>query len=226
MNNFMRNYFQVFLHGFRLHFQEPQIGHVSTNLLSAAQHPEIVDSKLAKEVLAGRVLGPFKHPPFDNFRVSPLGFVPKKQPGEYRMIHHLSFPHGGSVNDFIPSEFCSVYYASVDDAVRIIKKLGKGCTLAKTDVRSAFRIIPVHPKEHHLLGMKWRGEFYVDCCLPLGLASSCRSFEKLSTAMEWVARNKLDIPYIIHILDDFLISAESPSKCRTSLQNFLHFCED
>ena len=107
-------------------------------------------------MLAGRVLGPFKHPPFDNFRVSPLVVIPKKQPGEYRMIHHLSFPHGGSVNDFIPSEFCSVHYASVDDAVRIIKKLGIGCALAKTDVRSAFRIIPVHPKEYHLLGMKWR----------------------------------------------------------------------
>ena len=100
-------------------------------------------------MLPGRVLGPFKHPPFDNFRVSPLGVIPKKQPGKYRMIHHLSFPHGGSVNDFIPSESCSVHYASVDDAVRDIKKLGKGCTLAKTDVRSAFRIIPVHPKEHH-----------------------------------------------------------------------------
>ena len=39
-----------FLHGFRLHYHGPQIGQVSTNLPSAAQHPEIVDSKLAKEV--------------------------------------------------------------------------------------------------------------------------------------------------------------------------------
>ena len=61
----------------------------------------------------------------------------KKQAREYRMIHHLSFPHGGSVNDFIPSEFCSVHYASVDDAVQIVKKLGIGCTLAKTDFGSA-----------------------------------------------------------------------------------------
>ena len=67
-----------FLHGFRLHFHGPQIGQVSTNLLSAAQHPEIVDSKLPKEVLAGRVLGSFKHPPFDNFRVSALGVIHKK----------------------------------------------------------------------------------------------------------------------------------------------------
>ena len=129
------------------------------------------------------------------------------------MIHHHSFPHGRSVNDFIPSEFCSVHYASVDDALRIIKKLGIGCTLAKTDVGSAFRIILVHPKEYHLLGMKWRDEFYVDCCLPVGVASSCIRFEKLSTAMEWVARNKLVKPHIILILDDFLIATESTSKC-------------
>ena len=31
---------------------------------------------------------------------SPLGLVPKKQPGEYRLIHHLSYPNGASINDF------------------------------------------------------------------------------------------------------------------------------
>ena len=87
------------MHGFRLNFHGPQIDHVSTNLLSTAQHREIVDSKLGEGLLPGRVLGPFKHPSFDNFRVSPLGVIPKKQPGEYRMIHHISFPHGGSVSD-------------------------------------------------------------------------------------------------------------------------------
>ena len=141
------------------------------------------------------------------------------------MIRHLSFRHGRSVNDFIPSEFCSVHYASVNDALRIIKKLGIGCTLAKTDVGSAFRIIPVHPKGYHLLGMKWRDEFYVDCCLSMGLASSCINFEKLSTAKEWMARNKLDIPHIINILDDFLIAAEFPSKRRTNLQNSVKIWE-
>ena len=108
----------------------------------------------------------------------------------------------------------------------MIKKLETGCTLAKTDVKSALRIIPVHPQDYHLSVMQWRGKYYVDCCLPMGLASSCRTFEKLSTGMEWVARNKLNIPHIIHILDDFLIAAESPGKCRAKLQHFLTFCED
>ena len=215
-----------FVYGFRLHFQGTQQGQFSSNLQSALQNPEIVDRKLAKEICEGRIRGPFVQPPFYNLKVSPLGVIPKKQPGEYRMIHHLSFPSGGSVNDFIPSELCSVHYASVDDAVKMIKKLGPNCHLAKTDVRSAFRIIPVNPADYYLLGMHWKGNYYVDCCLPMGLASSCRTFEILSTALEWVARNKLNIPHIIHILDDFLIAAESFDTCKTSLHQFLTFCEN
>ena len=172
-----------FLHGLRLHFHEPQIGHVSTNLLPAAQHPEIVDSKQAKEVLAGRVLGPFKHPPFDNFRVSPLGVIPKKQPDEYRMIHRSSLFSTWWLSQWFHSFW--VLFSPL-----------------------CFRW--------------WCGTDL----FTYGPSKFMQSCEQLSTAMEWVARNKLDIPYIIHILDYFLIAAESPSKCRTSLQNFLHFCED
>ena len=94
-----------FTEGFQLHFQGPVTGHFSGNLVSAINNPEIVDNKLAKEIHAGRIIGPFDQPPLDNLRVSPLGVIPKKQPGEFRMIHHLSFPQGGSVNDFIPQEF-------------------------------------------------------------------------------------------------------------------------
>jgi len=119
-----------------------------------------------------------------------------------------------------------VHYASVDDAVTMIKKIGPNCHLAKTDVRSAFRIIPVNPADYYLLGMHWKGNYYADCCLPMGLASSCRTFEMLSTALEWVARNKLNIPHIMHILDDFLIAADSFDTCKTSLQQLLAFCEN
>ena len=47
-----------FLQGFRLHFEGPQIGQISNNLLSATQHPEIVDNKLANEIQEGRIIGP------------------------------------------------------------------------------------------------------------------------------------------------------------------------
>ena len=224
--NLRKHLLSGFSHGFRLHYNGPLESSQSTNLVSAAEHSAIVDQKLAKEIQAGRIMGPFAEPPLPNLKISPVGVIPKKVQGEFRMIHHLSFPFGASVNDFIPTEFCSVQYASVDDAVRIIKHLGRSCTLAKTDVRSAFRIIPIHPVDYQLLGMHWQGNYYVDRCLPMGCASSCKTFEALSTAMEWVARNKLGIPNIIHILDDFLILENSHEACGAALQRFLHFCED
>ena len=48
-----------------------------------------------------------------------------------------------------------VKYASVGDASESIKRLGRGCFMAKTDVKSAFRIIPMQPADYSLLGLKW-----------------------------------------------------------------------
>ena len=117
----------------------------SQNLKRTKDNPTSVTEKLSKELTAGRIVGPFDVPPFDPFRVSPLGIIPKKSPGEFRLIHHLSYPAGSSVNDGIPKELATMRYATIDDAIRLIKSLGKGCFLAKTDIKSAFRIIPVSP---------------------------------------------------------------------------------
>ena len=47
------------------------------------------------------------------------------------------------MNDFIDPKLCYVKYASFDEAVAIVQVLGKGCLLGKSDVKIAFRIIPV-----------------------------------------------------------------------------------
>ena len=114
--------------------------------------------------------------------MSPVGLVPKKDPNEYRLIHHLSFPEGSSVNDFIPDCCATVRYASIRDASKSIKCIGRGCFMAKTDIKSAFRIIPIHPADHSLLGMKWDHMYYFDRCLAMGLHSSCAIFEAFSIA--------------------------------------------
>ena len=100
--------------------------------------PDIVRQKITKELEAGRVVGPFQTVPFPDFRVSPLGLVPKKQPGEYRLIHHLSYPEGDSINDYIDAEFCSVQYTRFDQAVKMIQNLGKGALLGKADKKMHF----------------------------------------------------------------------------------------
>ena len=214
-----------FQQGFSLHFEGTQVSCTFKNLLSADQNPSAVEDKLNKEVALGRLAGPFTQPPFSNFCISPLGVVPKKTPGEYRLIHHLSFPKGSSINDNISDEFTSVSYANIQDAIRNIKLAGRGCHLAKTDIKNAFRIIPISPKDYHLLGMVWKDLYYFDKCMPMGCSSSCKTFELLSTALEWVAHHHLHINYIIHLLDDFLIVAPSFELCQSQLSLFTSFCD-
>lgn len=54
---------------------------------------------------------------------SPLGVVPKKTPGEFCLIHHLSYLKGSSVNDGISSDNTSISYATIADAIRHISHL-------------------------------------------------------------------------------------------------------
>ena len=90
-----------FSQGFPLNYQGPRQSFFAANLKSALDNPTAVDVKISQELNLDRIAGPFDQPPFDSFWVSPLGLVPKKVPGEYRVIHHLSFPKVQSVNDGI-----------------------------------------------------------------------------------------------------------------------------
>lgn len=211
--------------GFSLNFGGKRVSCTANNLASAVKNPSAADKKIQKEISLGRLAGPFVSPPFSPFCISPLGLVPKKAVGEFRLIHHLSFPHGSSINDGIAEEFSRVCYATIADAISHIKALGRGCFLAKTDIKNAFRIIPISPHDYSLLGMEWKGQFYYDKCMPMGCSSSCKTFELLSTALEWVARNNFNIQHMIHLLDDFLIIAPTFDSCKSQLSLFTKFCE-
>ncbi|XP_028415501.1 uncharacterized protein LOC114538532 [Dendronephthya gigantea] len=160
--------------GFKIGYKGPRHPFVSPNLKTALMSPEIVDENLLNEVKQGHTVGPFTSPPFTNFQVYPLGLVPKKNSSKWRTIFHLSYPKSSttSVNANISSEDYSLQYVRIDDAMRILLELGPNCFMAKTDVQSAFRNIPVHPDDWELLGMKWRGLYFFDRVLPFGLRSA------------------------------------------------------
>ena len=97
---------------------------------------------------------------------SPLGLVPKKEQGEFRLIHDLSFPKTNSVNSHILPEFTAVTFQMLDHCVEQLVSLGKGAYIAKADLQDAFRIIPVSPLDYRLLGFKLQGQNYFDLFLP------------------------------------------------------------
>ena len=225
MSNLARYLVHGFRYGFRIQFIGNRAPFESPNLKSAVQNPDLVLSKLQKEIDAGRIVGPLTNAPFPDFRTSPIGIVPKKTPNEVRLIQHLSYPSGFSVNDNIPDDCSTVHYATINQAVKIVQRLGVGCFMAKTDIKSAFRIIPIHPQDYSLLGIKWADKYYFDRCLPMGCSSSCAIFETFSTALEWLSLHKLRASAVLHILDDFLFVAPSAEKCEADLANFLRLCD-
>ena len=105
------------------------------------------------------------------------------------MIHHLSAPVRQSINNFIDPEAYSLVYPSIDHATAILTCLGPGTLMAKMDLKSAFRQIPVHPADWHLLGLTWRDQVYFDKVLPFGLRSSPFLFNNVGTAIEWIMKN-------------------------------------
>lgn len=105
----------------------------------------------------------------------------RRRTGGFRLIHHLSFPRGASVNDGIDPDLCSVVYMSFDATVGWVHKIGRGALLTKTDIESAFGLLPVHPESLHFLGCSWEeGGYFVDWCLPMVCSLSCMYFEALS----------------------------------------------
>ncbi len=166
----------------------------------------------------------------DNLIISPIGIVPKKAKDEYRLIHHLSHPHGNSDNDFIDPNLCTVHYSSMDDAIPLIQRLGPHVFLAKADIKSAFRLCLVAPQDFSLLGIKFNEKYYVDKALPMGCSISCSIFEKLSTFLEWAVRNRNSSRCtqsdLMHYLDDFLFVGASELQCQAMLSTFLDTASD
>lgn len=210
--------------GFSLNYEGPRVSSESKNIKSALEHPEIVLKKLEKELAAGRIAGPFVSPPFATLRVSPIGLVPKKEANDFRLIHHLSYPAGLSVNDYIDRKNCSVQYTSFDVAVHMVQDLGRHCLLFKLDVRSAFRLLPVAVSDFDQLGFKFDGKYYFDKCCPFGFSGSCKIWETFAKFLEFMVRQKANSQNLIHYLDDFLGGGKGGSDECFKLMDIFRKC--
>ena len=151
-------------------------------MASVSHFPQAIRVYLAEECAKGRVLGPFPMGTMHGAHISRFGLIPKKSPGEWRLIVDLSSPEGFSVNDGVYSHLCSLNYVSVDDALREVSRLGAGSLLAKVDIQKAYRNIPVHPGDRLLLGI----------------------FSAVAKGEKWMVRAE-GVTSIMHDLDDFLL---------------------
>lgn len=220
------------MEGFRSGFKIPNSFENSNkhcrNHPSALTNRSIVNDKLSKELTKGRIIGPFPSKP-NNLVCSPLAIIPKKEPNTFRLIHDLSYPKGQSVNASIEKEHTKVMYDTIDIVVAKVKESGRNSLMAKTDIEDAFRMIPIHPDDRHLLGFSWVDDqgktmYFMDACLPMGLSISCQLFSRFSMALQWVMETRHKA-IMSHIIDDFFfVGPAGTQQCGSSLSEFLNMC--
>ena len=157
-----------------------------------------------------------------------------------RMIFHLSFDFKTfkSVNFYIPDEYCSVKYHDLVYAVRTsLHWLTSSANVhgvifySKTDVRSAFRVLPLKKKNWCWLIMKAcdvstdKWVYFVEKCVPFGSASSCALFQKFSDALKAIFEYRVScILVVTNYLDDFLFVAYTIDLCNEYMRRFMQLC--
>lgn len=210
--------------GVHVGYQGSRHALIADNLHSSHMHPNIIESELAKEVTAGRMAGPYPLHSLPDVHCSGIGVVPKKG-GKWRMITHLSAPTGRSINDAIPKEHYSLRYASIDHAVALLHQAGKGAQMAKVDLKSAFRMVPVRREDWQLLGVHWNNQLYLDKCLPFGLRSAPFLFNEFAKALSWIMTNNYGMVSHIHYLDDyFIVGSPNSNQCLSLVSTMLSLC--
>ena len=228
-----------FKYGFELGYEgDRNIVREANNLKLTVGSKIEIWNKIMKEVKEKRYAGPYKNPPFSKYIQSPIGLVPKDNGKATRLIFHLSHPRliNGkrvklSINANTPEEVTSVSYPDFDEAIKICLRAGKGCTIGKSDLKSAFRHLGIRPEDWCLLIMKaespFDGNFYyfVDKCLPFGASISCAHFQSFSDALSHIVSVKSQSPNV-NYLDDFLFAALFKLICDQQIQIFLNTCRE
>jgi len=126
----------------------------------------------------------------------------------------MSSQEGSSVNNGIPESLRSLSYVTIQDAAQGVVSMGKGVRLAKVDIRSAYRIVPVHPDNWQLMGMLWEQGLFIDTALPFRLRSAPKIFAAIADAAKWIVK-QAGVEFLIHYLDDFLV-IEAPGSSHHS----------
>ena len=223
-----------FTHGFDIGYRGPtEIKQKSQNLKLTVGDEIELWNKVMKEVQAGRYAGPFEEIPFDSYIQSPIGLVPKDGGKKTRLIFHLSHPRdkkkGISVNGNTPEDMTKVKYSDFDEAVKLCIAEGKGCAIAKSDLSSAFRHLPIKPEHWKYLVMKAKHPitgvwyYFIDKCLPFGASISCAHFQAFSDALAHIVECKTK-KRNVNYLDDFFFAQFLKQLCNEQVQKFLQIC--
>lgn len=207
------------LHGIRHGFDivdagaNPKPVEVENNKSAGPQSPlyNKASKQVMDEILSGNYIICDQKPTI----ISPLSVL-EKPDGGVRLIHDASQPEGGSLNDQATLD-THYRFATVDQAV---DQLWPGYYMAKVDLKSAYRSVPISKHSQQFTGLKWQIEnrtvYLKDTKLPFGSKLSPGIFHRLSQSVKRMMERR-GYTNIVVYLDDFLVIAPTKQECQHML---------
>ena len=130
-----------------------------------------------------------------------------------------------------------VHYQDIDNAIHNCLTLKKsasvqGLFLSKSDLTSAFRIMPAIPDQWNWMIMQAThpvtGEvkYFVEKCLPFGASSSCYIFQHFSNALRHLIEDFGKRYQVMNYLDDFLFVETTRERGNRFVTQFIILCEE
>ncbi len=177
----------------------------------------LVEEQIQVEIVEGRYIVSKEKPTI----ISALGAIPKDG-DTVRLIHDCSRPEGSSLNDFSPLEF-KHRFQSVKDASDLLRP---GAFMAKVNLKSAYRSVPIHPSNYAATGLQWTfdGEqkptYLFDTRLPFGSRRAPGIFHRLTQAVSRMMARR-GFSSLVTYLDDFFLVADSYQECMDALNMLL-----
>lgn len=168
---------------------------------------DFVQQQRDEEIALERWSKPFGEKLKPGMHAAPIAAVPKSTPGKYRLIIDQSRgPH--ALNSTIPKSQVKVTLDNIHDLgtslIAVRKKHPKRkLVLFKSDVKSAYRLLPVHPLWQIKQVVTIDGQRHVDRCNTFGNRGGGWNWDSFVSLVNWIGTEKKKIPLLGYVDDNF-----------------------
>ena len=191
---------------------------------TATQYPVDIQTYIDKETHHQAILGPFHKTPITGLHCSPMLTRPKPGADSRRVIVDLSWPKLASINHNIATDVYmgvpfKLKFPTVDDIVDRIVLLDGKCLLYKVDIRRAFRILKLDPRDIIHTGLQWKGKYFVDTSVPFGYRHGSVCCQRVTDAVRYIMHTK-GVQHLFNYIDDFM-GVDDPAVVHAHFQTLL-----
>lgn len=174
--------------------------------ITSADKAKFIRQQSEDEMELERWSKPFGNKLLPGMHSAPINAVPKSTPGKFRLIVDQSRgPH--ALNSTIPKFQVNVQLDNIhdlgNDLLAARKKYpNRKLCLFKSDVKSAYRQLPMHPLWQIKQAISIDDQYHIDRCNTFGNRGGGWNWNSFSSAVNWIATEKKGVSGLLGYVDD------------------------